>query len=247
MFIDSHCHCNGLSRTTLAGMFEAWDAKAVLIDSSIDYNSSLVSAALAQEYTCIFSALGFHPFCADQFSLPVLAEYEKLIAQHKKIVAIGEIGLDSKAKASLEVQENVFRAFIELALKKNLPVMIHNRMESERAFEILDDYYARYDRVVFHCFSYGQGLLKKILNKGGWVSFSLNIVRKKEQILESLRFCPLENLFLETDSPYMLINGKPSLPAHIKDVYSFAAHIKGIPEEKLIEGIYANGKKVFGI
>ncbi|MBN3040180.1 MAG: TatD family hydrolase [Candidatus Omnitrophica bacterium] len=255
MFIDSHCHFNSLSKIAReeTASFCKDTFLCCFIDSSIDVNSSLASNALSQYYGFIYTSLGFHPFSAGIFCGEVIETYEALIKENKKIVAIGEIGLDYKADKSQEVQEEVFKAFIRLAKRHNLPVIIHNRLDpasdnnkkQPRVLEILGQFYPSFEKVIFHCFSYGPDILKPIIKKSGFVSFSLNVLRNKSEIIRSLEECPLENLLLETDSPYMKIKERNSTPLDIDKVYAKVSQAKGINEDKLKEQIVANIHRAF--
>jgi TatD DNase family protein len=245
MLLDAHCHIASLSSQEKERIFCLKDAGYVFIDSSINLKTTLESCSFSRQYIFIYSALGFHPFFARGFNPHILSEYKRLIECNKKVIAIGEIGLDEKAEANLEEQENIFRIFLKLAQEVNLPVAIHNRLKGHRALSILDDYYPSYEKVIFHCFSYGIDFLKKILAKSGYVSFSLNILRKKKDILESLKECPLQNILLETDSPYMKIGENPSTPFDIKEVYSFISTVKGVEIKDLENIVLANAQRVF--
>ncbi len=215
------------------------------IDSSIDLNSSKVSLEVSSKHDFVYSALGFHPFSGKSFSPTVIRDYDKLIDDNKKVIAIGEIGLDYKADSPVQLQEDILAAFIELAKNKDLPVMIHNRWQDTKILDILDKFYSSYETVVFHCFSYSQDFLAKIVERRGFVSFSLNILRKKEEITQSLKSCPLDKLILETDSPYMRVAGKPSTPLDIDKTYKEAAEIKGISEKNLKQAISTNINLLF--
>ncbi|MCK4912140.1 MAG: TatD family hydrolase [Candidatus Omnitrophica bacterium] len=245
MLIDSHCHLNSLSKLTREDVISSSKGKCRFIDSSIDLNSSKVSLETSSQNDFVYSALGFHPFSGKSFSQEVVREYEKLLNQNKKIVAIGEIGLDYKADSSVEMQEDILSTFIKLAKNRDLPIMIHNRWQDGKILDILDNFYSNYERIVFHCFSSGPDFLAKIIERKGFVSFSLNILRKKEEITQSLANCPRSNLLLETDSPYMRLSGKPSTPLDINKTYKVAAEIKGISEEELEEAVSLNAEKLF--
>ncbi len=245
MLIDSHCHLNSLSKIAREDIISSSKGSHCFIDSSIDLDSSKVSLEISSKDDFVYSALGFHPFSGKSFSPTVVRDYEKLIGNNKRIVAIGEIGLDYKADFSIQVQEDILSAFIELAKIKGLPVMIHNRWQDTKILDILDKFYPSYGMVVFHCFSYDQDFLTKIVERGGFISFSLNILRKKEEISESLKKCPLEKLLLETDSPYMRVAGKPSTPLDIDKTYKAAAEIKGISEEELESAVSSNIRELF--
>jgi len=245
MLIDSHCHLNSLSKIAREDVMSSSGSGYCFIDSSIDLNSSKLSLEISSQNDFVYSALGFHPFSLKTFSQEVLKEYEKLIDSNKKIIAIGEIGLDYKADFSVEIQEEVLSAFIELAKNRNLPIMLHNRWQDNKILDILDNFYSDYSKVVFHCFSSGPDVLAKIIEKGGFVSFSLNILRKKQEITQSLVNCPNNNLLLETDSPYMRLAGKPSIPLDIDKTYKTAAEIKAISQEELEKEVSLNIGKLF--
>jgi TatD DNase family protein len=247
MFIDSHCHINSLAEDKINNLISSGSNGYIFIDSSINVQSALLSLGLSKKYPFIYSAVGFHPFCVKEFGETTISEYEKMIINNKKIIAIGEIGLDEKAEVSLQAQEDVLRSFVMLAKRLNLPVIIHNRLKEPRIFDILDEYFPFYEKIIFHCFSYSQSFLEKIISKGGCVSFSLNILRKKKEILESLAYCPNENILLETDSPYMKIDNLPSSPLDISKVYSFAAKIRNMDAQSLKEVIFQNANKLFAL
>ena len=247
MLIDTHCHFNSLAAGIREKLFSCcWDNHC-FIDSSIDKESSLISISFSKQYDFIYTSLGFHPFCAEKFSSETPTEYERLIDANKKIISIGEIGLDYKADTALKKQENVLVSFIQLAKKKNLPVVIHNRLNTLMVLDVLDQFYKTYESIVFHCFSYSQDFLEKIIERGGFVSFSLNILRKNDDILSSLKKCPLENILLETDSPYMKIKNNSSTPLDIDKVYSHAAFIKDIEQKEMENIVFSNAKRVFSL
>jgi len=270
MFIDAHCHINSLAEEEIDKIVSSCRSNHIFIDSSINISSALKSLQLSNKYPCIYSAIGFHPFSAKEFSETTVADYEKALQQNKKIVAIGEIGLDEFADTALKGQEEIFCHFLVLAKKFNLPVIIHNRVSHSpnggaslaslaragarvagapasqpHIFDILDKYFASYEKIIFHCFSYSKDFLEKITSKHGFASFSLNVLRKKKDIIESLKAVPLENMLLETDSPYMKISGHASSPLNIEAVYSFAAATKNVEIEKLKEAICVNANKLF--
>jgi len=253
MFIDAHCHINSLAEEEIGKIVSSCRSNHIFIDSSINISSALKSLQLSNKYPCIYSAIGFHPFSAKEFSETTVTDYEKALQQNKKIIAIGEIGLDEFADTALKEQEGIFCHFLALAKEFNLPVIIHNRVSHSPVgnasrpyiFDILDKYFASYEKIIFHCFSYSKDFLEKITSKHGFASFSLNVLRKKKDIIESLKAVPLENMLLETDSPYMKIDGRASSPLDIEAVYSFAAATKNVEIEKLKGTICVNANKLF--
>jgi len=255
MFIDAHCHINSLAEEKISNVTSACLSGYTFIDSSINFQSTLNSLRLSDKYPFVYSAIGFHPFSANEFSEAVIADYEKILLSNKKVVAIGEIGLDELADTSLKEQEEIFCRFLVLAKQFNLPVIIHNRISEvisgdssrPRIFDILDRHFPSYEKIIFHCFSYSKTFLERITEKHGYASFSLNVLRKKKDILESLRAVSLGNLLLETDSPYMKIDRRPSSPLDIEAVYSFVAAMRNLELQELKEAVYSNAKKLFSL
>ncbi|MFA5007974.1 MAG: TatD family hydrolase [Candidatus Omnitrophota bacterium] len=245
MFIDAHCHINSLSKEEIDSITSSCRSNYTFIDSSINFQSTLNSLQLSAKYSCVYSAAGFHPFSAKEFNEATIADYKKVLQQTKRIVAIGEIGLDEFADTPLKEQGQIFCRFLELAKEFNLPIVIHNRLSEPSIFGMLDKYFTSYERIIFHCFSYPKDFLQNIIAKGGYASFSLNVLRKKKDITESLKAVTFENMLLETDSPYMKIDGCPSSPLDIERVYSFAAATKNVSVEKLKEFVSINANKLF--
>ncbi|MFA5271676.1 MAG: TatD family hydrolase [Candidatus Omnitrophota bacterium] len=245
MLIDAHCHINSLNKSTLNDVLVSASDNYIFLDSSINVDSARLSLEINSKYPSVYSAIGFHPFSVKEFSDITIETYKKMLRENKKILAIGEIGLDETAQVPHDEQEKILKRFFWLAKDAGLPVLIHNRLKEPKIFAMLDDFFASYEKVIFHCFSYDYEMLQRITDKGGFVSFSLNILRKKKAIIDSFMRCPLENLLLETDSPYMKINDRPSTPLDIKEVYSLAASVRKIPAKDLEEAVLANFKKAF--
>ncbi|MBN2483109.1 MAG: TatD family hydrolase [Candidatus Omnitrophica bacterium] len=248
MLIDTHCHINSLNDEER----KAFDEKALpseyrFIDVSIDIESSKKSLDIVQKNPHLYSAIGFHPFSIESFAEDTISRYEEIIGNNDKIVAVGEIGLDFTAKFSTHDQVRILKQFIALAQKFSKPIIVHNRFNVPMIFSVLDEYYEDYEKIVFHCFSQDEIFLKRVVNKRGYASFSLNVLRKKREILNSLRMIPLDRLLLETDSPYMQIRNERSSPLDIDKVYAFAADIKQIDIGQLAEKVSENVRNVFGI
>ena len=245
MLIDAHCHINSLVSDTVKPVLGKKDGY-LFVDVSIDTESSLKSLGLSEKYSFICSSLGFHPLADEEFSLATIERYREFIEDNPNVVAIGEVGLDYKARLSSLEQSNIFREFIKLSLELKLPIMLHNRWHDDVIFGILDDYLPDYRNVIFHCFSEDVHFLERILAKNGNVSFSLNILRKKRKIDEALKEIPLDNLLLETDSPYMKVYGEYSTPLDIEKVYNYAARAKNVSLDEIESAVYSNAKRVFG-
>lgn len=258
MLVDTHCHINSLSlikraqfMSKLSEFNSLNDIPYIFFDSAISWQDCLNSLSLSSKYPYIYSILGFHPSNAHLFKDNTIIDYKNIIIsedkEKSKILGIGEIGLDDLVEIDRKNQIKVFREFLKLAKELSLPAFIHNRTNSLEIFEVIDEVFSDYERIIFHCFSQSPSYLKRIIDKGGWVSFSLNILRKKPDIISSLKKCPLSHILLETDSPYIKIQKQPSLPINIKDVYSFVAEIRGESFTSLEENIFLNVKKAFSL
>ncbi len=248
MLIDTHCHINSLNAEERKFFDEHTSSDRYrFIDVSIDIESSRKSLEIIQGYDYVYCAIGFHPFSIESFSPETIASCRDILGKNEKIVALGEIGLDFTAKFSTHDQVRILKEFIVLAKEFSKPLVIHNRFNVPLIFNVLDEYYDDYHQIVFHCFSQDGIFLKRILNKGGYVSFSLNVFRKKREIIQALKNVPLDKLLLETDSPYMQLKNQRSSPLDIDKVYDFAAEVKDIAFETLSEQVKTNVQTLFGI
>ncbi|MDD2752335.1 MAG: TatD family hydrolase [Candidatus Omnitrophica bacterium] len=257
MFIDTHCHLD----------FPEFDqdrdegirrSKAQGIDFLVNIGSSLKSSAasleLAQKYDFVYASVGVHPHEADRFT----AEDEKKLrawAESKRVVAIGEIGLDYYLPAGQagrnfskpENQKPLFLALIKMAKDLNLPLVIHTRQAESETLQILKEMQPL--SAVVHCFSGDAQFLKACLDLGFFISFTCNITYKKaEGLRQIVKLAPLEKIFLETDAPYLSpegLRGKRNEPLNVKYVAREIARVKGVSEEEVARATSDNAKKFF--
>ncbi|MFH0877109.1 MAG: TatD family hydrolase [Candidatus Omnitrophota bacterium] len=255
MLIDTHCHLDFpefeadrdfvLKRAREAGV-------ETVINIGSSFRGSLESVRLAQNYPEVFASVGLHPHDAKDFSEDAFAKIKGLLGD-KKVVAIGEVGLDYFRNLSeLKDQEKVFKLFVALASEVNLPLIVHCRQAEEEVLRILQESKnLKIPGVVVHCFSGSQDFLKKCLDLGFFVSFTCNITYKKSVALKELvRVAPLERIFLETDAPYLSPEGRRGRrnePAAVKDLAHEVAWIKGIDFEKVCAETTKNAKQFFKI
>ncbi len=245
MLIDAHCHINSLDEAKQKEILNISQNEYIFIDVSIDLTTTLGSLTTLGDYEFVYHSLGFHPLNGGSFSSQTIERYRNLIRQYKRIIAIGEIGLDYKSSLSFKEQKDIFEAFINLSKEFDLPVVIHNRWNDDGILGILNEYFSDYTKIIFHCFSQDISFLRRIIDRDGNVSFSLNVLRNKTNIKETLRYVPLDKLLLETDSPYMKVYGEYSTPLDIKKVYNYTAETKNISLEKLEEEVYCNAQRLF--
>ncbi len=246
MLIDAHCHINSLTKNEFDTVLSCAAEGIVFIDVSIDRQSLLRSLEISRTYDFIYTSLGFHPFSGDTFDVHTIEEVRSFLSSSERIVAIGEVGLDYKADLPEDRQVDILSKFILLAQEYRLPVMIHNRWKTDLIFDVLDRYFSDYSRVIFHCFSQDKEFMEKVIEKNGTVSFSLNILRRKD-IRDVLKYVGDGNFILETDSPYMKIEGKLSNPCDIRRVYELAAEVRNISLPGLCRIVAENVERLFGI
>lgn len=253
MLIDTHCHLDfpdfNPDRSSVI-----LNARAAGIEALINVSSSLnacrEAVKLAAEYPDVYASVGVHPHDAKDCPEGAWEELKRL-ASEKKVVAIGEVGLDFYRNLSEpDVQIGIFKKFIELALQRHLPLIIHSRLAQDKTLEILKDYPAASEQgLVVHCFSGDADFLKSCLDRGYFVSFTCNATYKKaEAIREAIRLTPLERMFLETDAPFLSPEGKRGKrnePANVVEIARLVAREKNIDFEKVCAQTTQNAKKFF--
>ena len=254
MLIDTHCHLDfpdfDRDRDQVLINAASCGVKA-LINVGASFESSRYSAQLAASHENVFATVGIHPHEAKNYSSDLRLELKKIIDTNKKIVAVGEVGLDYFRNLSpASVQEEVFEIFMELAVDVRLPLVIHSRGAHGRTLELLKtNPRVKNAGVVFHCFSGELKELKECLDSGYYVSFTGNITYPKSiHAQEVVRFVPLERMFLETDAPFLAPGnrrGERNAPAYLVDTAREIAMIKGEPLEKICSQTTANAIKFF--
>ena len=250
MLIDTHCHLD----------FPAFDSDRDQVirralEAEINYfinigatlESSAASCALAQKYAQVYASVGVHPHDADTFDHQAETRLRQL-ASEKKVVAIGETGLDYYRNLSgKENQKLVFCKQIALAKDFNLPVVVHCRQAEEETLQILRA--ALPLRAVVHCFSGDESFLKECLSCGFFISYTCNITYKKAQGLrEMVSLTPLDKLMLETDAPYLSpegFRGKRNEPLQIELLANQVSRIKGVSFGEIAKQTTQNAKNFF--
>ena len=252
MFVDTHSHLNFpdfsedypdvIARAKKAGI-------TVILNVGADLSTSKRAIELAQKEKICYAAVGIHPTSANNLKDEDYQELEEL-AQKKKVVAIGEIGLDYFHNSTpKEIQKRSFEMQILLAKKLNLPVIIHNRDAHQDVLAVLKEKEVK--KGVMHCFSGDINLAQKVLSLGLHISFTGNLTYKKNEDLRAVaKEIPLKKLLLETDCPYLPPQprrGKRNEPGFLTYTAEELAKIKGISLEELGEITTKNAKGLFGI
>lgn len=250
--IDTHSHINMIEGITPDEIIK--NAKNNGIDKIIvpsAYPSDMEQVMeLINKYDNVYGMLGVHPSEVKDWN-DSLTEKIKEYSKNKKIVAIGEIGLDYYWDKSFnDLQKEVFIKQIKLANELGLPVDIHDREAHKDTFDIIKEH-NRGSKVVMHCFSGNVEFAKECvkagfyLGIGGVVTFK-NAIKMKEVAKK----IPLENIILETDAPYLTpvpFRGKENQPAYVKYVAEEIAHLRGITVEEVAEITTQTAERVFNL
>ncbi len=211
--------------------------------------SSKTSIALAENFDFVYASVGVHPSDVKNMTEKDIDTLRKL-AQHKKVVAIGEIGLDYHYDDTTPAkQKKWLYPQLELAKELNLPVIIHDRESHGDCMRILKD--CKISNGVVHCFSGSAETAKEFLKMGLYISFTGVITFKNaRRAIEALKVIPTDRLMIETDCPYMAPEPYRGQRNHSGYVFRMAekiAEVKGLSYEEVAEITTNNAIKFFGI
>lgn len=222
--------------------------RVINIASSPKSNKHVIS--LLKKHNNFYAALGIHPHDSRLASDEDYGYIKTQAKNEKRVVAIGEIGLDFHYNHSApEIQKSVFRSFIRLAKELKLPVIIHDREAHEESLAILREENAQETGGVFHCFSGDYEFAKKILDFGFYISITGVVTFKKSHTLhEVVRKCPLDRLLVETDCPFLTpepFRGKRNEPSYVKFVAEKIAELKNISYDETARQTTKNAETLF--
>ena len=252
MYFDTHAHYDDKQfdsdRDELLSSLPQKGVELVVLPGC-DVHSSQQAIAIAQSYDYIYAAVGVHPGELADYKPGDLEKIEALAA-HKKCVAIGEIGLDYYWDDSRkDEQKQLLRDQLELALKLDKPVIIHDREAHADSMEILFQYPAL--RGVFHCFSGSKEMAQELLKRGWYLGFDGPVTYKNaRKTIEVLEICPMDRLLVETDSPYLSpvpMRGKRNDSSNLCHVVEKIAQVKNMAPEEVARLSLENGRRLFGI
>lgn len=254
MFVDTHAHLfypnfkddlpEVIDRATENGI-------DYIIVPSTDIASASEAIELSDMYPQVYAAIGIHPHDSKEWDEKFIEKIEEL-AKHPKVVAIGEIGLDYYYDFSpKEKQIAAFRAQLDLAVKLGLPVIIHNRESDEDVLSIVKEYANKNLRAQFHCFNGSISYAKEVISLNHFVSFTGNITfSKADSLRDVVKSISMENILLETDSPFMTpkpYRGQRNEPAYTRLIAEQIAQIFNITVEDVGRITSANVFRLFGI
>ena len=245
MQIDTHCHLSYEDYDNLDDIVNNIDI-AITSGTNDDTNKEVLD--VVNKYKNIYGTLGFHPEDIDKFNDNSLSIIESNL-NNEKIVAIGEIGLDYYwVKDNKEEQKELLRKQMKIAEKYNMPVVIHSREAALDTYKILRDYKVK---GTIHCFSYSYEMAEKFIKLGykigigGVVTFKNS--KKLQDIVEKIS---LEDILLETDSPYLSpepLRGKKNIPYNTYYVAKKIAEIKNVSINEVLTITSNNAIELFDL
>tara|TARA_B100000378_G_scaffold155220_1_gene125198 strand:- start:132 stop:902 length:771 start_codon:yes stop_codon:yes gene_type:complete len=249
-FIDTHCHLDKLDSTPEEAIIEAKQAGVQrMVTVSVDEPSLDFVSSMVQQFPEVYGSVGFHPHDAAELTEDLEQKIRKLALEEKKLIAIGETGLDYHYMySSAEVQQQVFSKQLQLAVELNLPVIMHSREAETDTLNILQEIPVL-PLGVAHSFTSSFEMAKTLIEMGWYIGINGIVTFKNaEDLREVVSWLPLDRLLLETDSPFLApipFRGKPNKPAHIPAIATFIAELRGISLEQLSEQTSANAQRLF--
>jgi len=260
MLIDSHCHIphKKYSLSTDEIISEGKNSgvvKFITIGTSLKENK--LARDVASKHSEVYYSVAIYPHEEAKLDVSYLIdtlEKDFLVNKDKKLVGIGECGIDIsnwQGGRSPEEQKELFEEQIKLAIKYNLPLIVHNRNGDESVLELLNKYVPKGLRGVIHCFDSNWEFAQEILDLGFYISFSGMITYpKKDYLLEVVENIPVDKLLVETDAPYLAPQphrGETNYPKYVKLVAEKVAEIKGISLGSVEAYSYDNTSKLFNL
>ena len=246
--IDTHCHLNLTDDVDGILMDAEKNNVKKIIISGCDAKSIRDGLEIIYRYPEIYMTVGFHPDEVDNITDKDINDLEVLLKTNKKIVGIGEIGLDYYHNdMNKERQREYFIKQIELAEKYDLPVVIHSRESIQEIYDILKEHKVK---GVIHCFSGSLEMAKLFIDLGFYLGIGGVLTFKNSKLKEVVSELSLDNLVLETDSPYLApepYRGHTNFPQNIKIVAQALRKIKDVSLEEVTEKTTGNVHKIYNL
>ena len=247
--IDTHSHIYDDKYTEIDEVVDRAKENNIskIICVGVDIDSSFKSLNLAEKYDMIYATAGYHPHESKDADANYLKELETLLS-HKKVVALGEIGLDFFYKHSdKKTQISIFEEQLNLAKSLNIPCIIHNRESDKELLESINK--TKNNNGVIHCFASDLKLANELIKLNFHLSFT-GLITFANELKNVIKNIPLDKIMIETDSPYLTPiphRGKRNEPYMVKYVASEIAKIKNIPFEDVANKTTKTAKDFFGI
>lgn len=253
-FIDSHAHLDDdrfdEDRDELIKSLPKNNIELVL-NPGADLHTSKAAVNLADKYYNIYAAVGCHPHDSKFMNDDTMNIFKEL-SKNKKVIGIGEIGLDYYYDNSdREIQKKWFREQIRLAKELDLPYIVHDRDAHEDVFKIMKEEHYSGTRGILHCYSSSVEMAKEFIKLGFYISLAGPVTFKKAKTPKLVaKEVPLDKLLIETDSPYLTpepFRGKRNEPKYVKYVAEEIARIKEVSVDIIAEKTKENFYRLFSL
>ncbi|MGN0629456.1 MAG: TatD family hydrolase [Oscillospiraceae bacterium] len=249
---DTHAHYDDErfdeDRDTVLGGLSGHGVSLV-VDPACDLKSCEATLELSSRYSFVYSAVGVHPHSAESDGTEGYLDKVNSFAKNKKVVAIGEIGLDYHYDFSpREKQIEVFSQQLALANDLGLPVIIHDREAHADTLELVQKYRPK---GIIHCYSGSAEMAREFLKLGMYIGFTGSVTFKNaNKLLLAAMEVPEDRILLETDCPYMApvpYRGQRCDSTHIPATAERLAELRGTDAQTLIDRARENGRRIYGI
>jgi TatD DNase family protein len=239
--IDVHAHLNELEELEKDLREARRQGISAIIGVGMCLESNRRILAIAKENpTLVFPAIGYHPW---KIKKPEIRENLAFIKENvKHCVAIGEVGLDYKAKVKKQLQRDVFQEIVKLSIRYHKTLILHCRYSHERVFSMISDMGVK--KAIFHWYSGSLDLLQKIIDSGHYIS-ATPALRYSPQHQEAVKEAALERILLETDCP-VSYQGHVSKPSDVRITLREVAKIKGLSLKTVAERTSQNAIGLLG-
>ena len=246
MLIDTHCHLSSDDYDNLDEIIK--EMNGLMIANGCGDASNKEVLELINKYQNVYGALGIHPEEIESITKDSFKLIEDNI-NNKRIVAIGEIGLDYYwTKDNINKQKEIFEYQVRLAEKYNKPVIVHSRDSIQDTYDILKKYNVKGS---IHCFSSSLEMANNFIKLGYKIGIGGTITFKNsKKIQEIVKSIDLENILIETDSPYLSpepFRGQKNKPSNVYYVAKKISEIKNIDLDTVLKITYENSVKMFDL
>lgn len=254
MFVDSHCHLDRLDLEQAGGSLDSVIQSAKqcgvshLLCVCISGENRLGILDIAERFPQVYASAGVHPSDVTEHLVSVeeLCEW----CCHRKVVALGESGLDYHYSASsAELQKQSFANHLLAGQQLDLPVIVHTRNAKQDTLSAIKEFGSTESSGVLHCFTESWQMAKSALDLNYYISLSgIVTFRNADDLREVAKRIPADRLLLETDSPYLApvpYRGKSNQPKYVKDVAEYVAQLRGVDVERLAEETSDNFFRLF--
>ena len=251
MWIDIHAHLYDKSEEELALCLEnaRYNNVITIVNAPTSIETSYTVVSQCEKESSLYGVVGISAFDVEQLAESWESDLKELLS-NEKIIGVGEVGIDNTNPRypPFEKQLSIFDQQLAIARDLDIPVVIHSRGAEQEAIDMCRNQHVV--KAVFHCFTGGKNTLRNLLDAGYYVSYSGIVTFKNNPLEKLVAYSPLEQMFIETDSPYLApepYRGKQNEPAYVSFIGERVAEIKKTSAQKVAERIHNNFSRLFNL